>query len=56
MKRALLLLKYVTRPLVWTFQVIGEDIKSDPVAKLILPVTTTVVVYVALQLLPLILR
>lgn len=31
------------------------DIIKDPVANLILPVATTVVVYVALQLLPLIL-
>lgn len=32
-----------------------EDIKKDPVANLIAPVTTTVAVYIALQLLPLIL-
>ncbi len=35
---------------------IFEDIIKDPVANLIIPVATTAVVYVALQLLPLILR
>lgn len=33
-----------------------EDIKRDPVSNLIMPVATTVVVYVMLQLWPLILR
>lgn len=35
-------------------KIIMEDIKKNPVSNLIVPVATTVVVYVALQLLPMI--
>lgn len=37
-------------------KIIMEDIKKNPVSNLIVPVATTVVVYVALQLLPMILQ
>lgn len=37
-------------------KIIIEDIKKNPVSNLIVPVATTVVVYVALQLLPMILQ